>query len=87
MNTLDTFKSFNAGLAYLFSSTFLYLPVSGCQFDKIFTIKGRLHSAFPMCVSMSDKPFDAEACDIYGQASATNGLSGIETHIKNARSV
>jgi hypothetical protein len=29
-----------------------------------------------MCVSMSDKPFDAEACDIGGQASATNGLTG-----------
>jgi hypothetical protein len=29
-----------------------------------------------MCVSLSDKPFDAEACDIGGQASAaTNGLS------------
>jgi hypothetical protein len=26
----------------------------------------------------------AEACDIGGQASATNGLSDIETHIKNA---
>jgi hypothetical protein len=24
---------------------------------------------------MSDKPFDAEACDIGGQASATNGLT------------
>jgi hypothetical protein len=28
-----------------------------------------------MCVSMSDKPFDAEARDIGGQASATNGLT------------
>jgi hypothetical protein len=28
-----------------------------------------------MCVSMSDKPFYAEACDIGGQVSATNGLS------------
>jgi hypothetical protein len=37
-----------------------------------------------MCVSMSDKPFDAEACDICGQASATNGLSDMETHIENA---
>jgi hypothetical protein len=37
-----------------------------------------------MCVSMSDKTFDAEACDIGGQASVTNGLSDIETHIKNA---
>jgi hypothetical protein len=33
---------------------------------------------------MSDKPFDAEACDIGGQASATNGLSDIKTHIENA---
>jgi hypothetical protein len=37
-----------------------------------------------MCVSMFDKPFDAEACDIGGQASATNGLSDMKTHIKNA---
>jgi hypothetical protein len=36
---------------------------------------GRLHGAFSMCVSMSDKPFDAEACAIGGQASATNGLT------------
>jgi hypothetical protein len=35
----------------------------------------RLHGAFFMCVSMSNKPFDAEACDIGGQASATNGLT------------
>jgi hypothetical protein len=41
-------------------------------------LKGRLY------VSMSDKPFDAKACDIGGKASATNGLSDIETHIKNA---
>jgi hypothetical protein len=37
-----------------------------------------------MCVSMSDKPFDAEACDIVGQASATNGLADMKTHIENA---
>jgi hypothetical protein len=46
--------------------------------------KGLLHGAFSMCVSMSDKPFDAEACDIGGQASATNGLSDMKTHIENA---
>jgi hypothetical protein len=34
---------------------------------------------------MSDKPFDAEACDIGGQASATNGLSDMKTHIENAQ--
>jgi hypothetical protein len=33
---------------------------------------------------MSDKPFDAEECDIGGHASATNGLSDMKTHIKNA---
>jgi hypothetical protein len=33
---------------------------------------------------MSDKPFDAEACDIGGHASATNGLSDMKTHIENA---
>jgi hypothetical protein len=46
--------------------------------------KGRLHAAFSMCVSMSDKPFDAAACDIGGQASATNGWSDMKTHIENA---
>jgi hypothetical protein len=34
-----------------------------------------------MCVSMSDKPFDADASDIGGQASATNGLLDMKTHI------
>jgi hypothetical protein len=48
------------------------------------SFKGRLHGAFFMCVSMYEKPFDAEACDISGQAYMKNGLSGIETHIKNA---
>jgi hypothetical protein len=38
-------------------------------------LRGRLHGAFSMCVSMSDKPFDAEAWDIGGQASALNGLT------------
>jgi hypothetical protein len=33
---------------------------------------------------MSDKPFDEEACDIGGQASATNGLTDMKTHIENA---
>jgi hypothetical protein len=47
-------------------------------------LKGRLHGAFLMCVSMSDKPFDAEACDLSGPASATNGLSDMKTHIENA---
>jgi hypothetical protein len=37
-----------------------------------------------MCVSMSDKPFHAEACDIDGHASATKGLSDMKTHIENA---
>jgi hypothetical protein len=32
------------------------------------------------CVFMSDKPFDAEACNIGGQASVTNGLSDMKTH-------
>jgi hypothetical protein len=48
------------------------------------SVKGRLHGAFSMCVSMSDKPFDAEACDIGGQPCASNGLSDMETHIENA---
>jgi hypothetical protein len=52
--------------------------------NSIVLFKGRLHGAFLMCVSMSDKPFDAEACDIGGQASATNGLSDMKTHIENA---
>jgi hypothetical protein len=47
-------------------------------------IKGRLHGAFSMCVFMSDKPFDAEAYNIGGHASATNGLSDMKTHIENA---
>jgi hypothetical protein len=47
-------------------------------------LSGRLHVAFSMCVSMSDKLFDAEACDIGGQASATNCLSDMKTHIENA---
>jgi hypothetical protein len=47
-------------------------------------LKGRLHGAFSMCVSTSDKPFDAEACDIGGQASATNGLSDMKKDIENA---
>jgi hypothetical protein len=49
--------------------------------------RGRLHGAFSMCVSMSDKPFDAEACDMGGQASASNGLtdaSGGLSDMKNA---
>jgi hypothetical protein len=33
---------------------------------------------------MSGEPFDAEACDIGGQAAATNGLPDMKTHIKNA---
>jgi hypothetical protein len=36
-------------------------------------------------VFMSDKPFVAEACPPMSHASASNGLSDIETHIKNAR--
>jgi hypothetical protein len=37
-----------------------------------------------MCVSMSDKPFVAEACPPMSHASASNGLLDIETHIENA---
>jgi hypothetical protein len=37
-----------------------------------------------MCVFMSDKPFVAEACLPMSHASASNGLSDIETHIENA---
>jgi hypothetical protein len=47
-------------------------------------LMGRLHGAVFICVLMSEKPFDAEACDIGGQASATNGLSDMKTQIKNA---
>jgi hypothetical protein len=38
-----------------------------------------------MCVSMSDKPFDAGACNIGGRASATNGLSDMKTPSKTHR--
>jgi hypothetical protein len=51
------------------------------------SLRGRLHGAFFMCVSMSDKPFDAEACDIGGQASPTNGLTDATnglSDVKNA---
>jgi hypothetical protein len=47
-------------------------------------LRGRLHGAVLMCVFMSGKPFDAEACDIGGQASATNGSPDMKTHIENA---
>jgi hypothetical protein len=50
-------------------------------------VRGRLHGAFFMCGSMSDKPFNAEAYDIGGQASATNGVSDATnglTDMKNA---
>jgi hypothetical protein len=47
-------------------------------------LRGRLHGAFSMCVFMSGEPFDAEACDIGGQASATNGTPDMKTHIENA---
>jgi hypothetical protein len=33
---------------------------------------------------MSGEPFEAEACDIGGQASATNGSPDMKTHIGNA---
>jgi hypothetical protein len=49
------------------------------------SFKGRLQGAFSMCVSMSDKPFDAEACDIGWQASATIGLSDMRTPSKTHR--
>jgi hypothetical protein len=48
-------------------------------------IRGRLQGAFSMCVSLSDKPFDAEACDIGGHASATNGLSDMKSPSKTPR--
>jgi hypothetical protein len=47
-------------------------------------VRGRLHGAFSMCVFMSDKRFVAEACPPMSHASASNGLSDIETHIENA---
>jgi hypothetical protein len=47
-------------------------------------LRGRLHSAFLMCVSMFDKPFVVEAWPPMSHASASNGLSDIETHIENA---
>jgi hypothetical protein len=37
-----------------------------------------------MCVFMSDKAFVAEACPPMSHASASNGLSDIETHSENA---
>jgi hypothetical protein len=46
--------------------------------------RGRLHSAFFMCVFMSDKPFVAEAYPPMLHASASNGLSDMKTHIKNS---
>jgi hypothetical protein len=49
--------------------------------------RGRLQGAFSICVFMSDKPFDAEACNIGGQASASNGFSDVSdglTDMKNA---
>jgi hypothetical protein len=48
-------------------------------------LRGRLHGAFFMCVSMSDKPFDAEACNIGGQASATNGLSDATNRLSDVK--
>jgi hypothetical protein len=59
-------------------STFIILLLynTKCAFDERksgIPIRGRLHGAFSMCVFMSGEPFDAEACDIGGQASATNG--------------
>jgi hypothetical protein len=48
-------------------------------------LKGRLHGAFSMCVSRSDKPFDTVTFDFGGQASATNGLSDMKTPSKTHR--
>jgi hypothetical protein len=64
----------------------MYDLVYDLSYDSVYSLllKCRLHGAFSMCVFMSDKPLDAEACDIRGQASAANGLSDIETHIENA---
>jgi hypothetical protein len=45
----------------------------------------RCKGAFFMCVSMSDKPFDAEACNIGGQASATNGLSDATNRLSDVK--
>jgi hypothetical protein len=41
---------------------------------RVTSIEGRLHGASLMCVYVSDKLFDTEACNIGGQASAKNGL-------------
>jgi hypothetical protein len=49
-----------------------------------YRLRGRLHGAFLMCVFMSDKPFVAKACPPMSHASASNGLSDIETHTENA---
>jgi hypothetical protein len=62
---------------------FTKLPINRSTLRKQLR-RGRLHSAFSMCVFMSDKPFVAEACPLMLQASASNGLSDIETHIENA---
>ncbi len=81
MPILRSFSTF-----YPFLHLLLHILILSQLVSELFSssLKGRLHGAFSMCVSMSDKPFDAEACDIGGQASATNGLSDIKTHIKNA---
>jgi hypothetical protein len=48
----------------------------------------RLKGSITWCVLdgvfISDKPFVAEACPPMSHASASNGLSDIDTHIKNA---
>jgi hypothetical protein len=51
------------------------------------SLKVRLHGTFFMCVFKSVKPFDAEACDIGGNASATNGLSDMKTPSKTHRDI
>jgi hypothetical protein len=61
------------------SGSYLFLRRQLCAL-----LRGRLHGAFSMCVFMSGEPFDAEACDIGGQASATNGSPDMKTHIENA---
>jgi hypothetical protein len=48
------------------------------------SLRGRLQGALSMCVFMSDKPFVVEACPLMSHASASNGLSDIETLIENA---
>jgi hypothetical protein len=48
------------------------------------SVRGWLHSAFSKCVSMSDKPFDAEVCDIGKGSLCDKRFVGPENAIQNA---